>query len=49
MINKPTPFKGLNIRIPIMIPIKGRVFVFSGVYINAQGSENEGIKNAHEM
>ena len=24
MINKPPPFKGLNIRIPIIIPIKGR-------------------------
>ena len=24
MINKPPPFKGPNIRIPIIIPIKGR-------------------------
>ena len=27
MINEPPPFKGLNIRIPIMIPIKGRRFI----------------------
>ena len=26
MINKPLPFKGLNIRIPIMIPVKERWF-----------------------
>ena len=25
MINKPLPFEDLNIRIPIVIPIKGRV------------------------
>ena len=24
MINNPSPFKGLNIRIPIMIPIQGK-------------------------
>ena len=24
MINKPSPFKGLNIRIPSIIPVKGR-------------------------
>ena len=24
MINEPPPFKGLNIRIPIIIPMKGR-------------------------
>ena len=31
MINRPTPFKSLNRRMPIIIPISGRVF--SGVYI----------------
>ena len=31
MISKPPPFKGLNIRIPIIIPIQGRGF-------NNQGS-----------
>ena len=30
MIKKPTPFKGLNIRIPIIIPIKGRGFLNEG-------------------
>ena len=30
MINKHSPFKGLNIRIPIMIPTKGREFINPG-------------------
>ena len=30
MINKPVPFKDLNIRIPIRIPIKGRGFINHG-------------------
>ena len=30
MINKPPPFKGLNIRIPIIITIKGRGFINPG-------------------
>ena len=30
MIDKPPPFEGLNISIPIMIPIKGRGFVNQG-------------------
>ena len=30
MINKPPPFKGLNIKIPIIIPIKGRGFINKG-------------------
>ena len=30
MINKPPPFKGLDIRITIMIPIKGRGFINQG-------------------
>ena len=30
MINKPPPFKGLNIRIPSIIPIKGRGFINQG-------------------
>ena len=33
MINNPLLFKGLNIRIPIIIPIKGRGFTHKGVYI----------------
>ena len=27
MINKPPPFQGLDIRIPVLIPIKGRGFI----------------------
>ena len=30
MINKPPPFTDLNIRIPIIIPIKGRGFIHHG-------------------
>ena len=30
MINKPHPFKGLNIRIPKIIPIQGRGFINHG-------------------
>ena len=30
MINKPPPFKGPNIRIPIIIPIKGRELINQG-------------------
>ena len=30
MINKPPPFEGLNIRIPIIIRIKGREFINQG-------------------
>ena len=31
MINKPPPFKGLNSRIPVIIPMKGRGFVNQGL------------------
>ena len=31
MMNKPLPFKGLNIRIPSIIPIEGRGFKGSGI------------------
>ena len=30
MINKPPPFRGLNVKIPIIIPMKGRVFIKQG-------------------
>ena len=30
MINKPPSFKGLNIRIPTIIPMKGRGFINQG-------------------
>ena len=31
MINKPPPFKGLNIRIPIIIPMKGKGLLVRGL------------------
>ena len=41
MINKPPPFKGLNIRIPIIMPIKGgglsMVWVMSGIPCYCEG------------
>ena len=30
MIEKPSPFKGLNIRSPITIPVKGKGFINQG-------------------
>ena len=39
MINKPPPFKGLNIRIPIIIPIKGRGLLIRGLHY-AMGLRN---------
>ena len=30
MINKPSPFKGLNVGIPVIIPIQGRRFINHG-------------------
>ena len=41
MINKLPPLKGLNIRIPIIIPIQGRVFVNQG---SSLGFEIEGFR-----
>ena len=34
MINKPPPFKGLHIRVPIIIPIKGRGYINHGSTLN---------------
>ena len=41
MMNKPLPFKGLNIRIPIIFPIKGRGFINygSGLTLHPQPSD----------
>ena len=36
MINKPPPSKGLNIRIPIRIPIKGRGLIHHGSTLKSQ-------------
>ena len=35
-MNKPTPFKGLNIKIPNIIPIKGRGFINHGFTLVGQ-------------
>ena len=37
MINQPPPFKDLNIRIPIIIPIKGSGFINHGSGLAEQG------------
>ena len=37
MINEPPPFKGLTIRIPIIIPIQGRGFINQGSTKNSSG------------
>ena len=36
MINKPCPFGGLNIRIPILIPIKGMGLMNEGSWVSLQ-------------
>ena len=36
MINKPPPFKGRNIRIPIIMPTKGRGFINHGSGLSKQ-------------
>ena len=36
MINTPPPFKGLNIRIPIITPIKGRGFINQGSGLDSE-------------
>ena len=40
MIDTPPPFKGRNIRIPIIIPIKGRGFVIQGSGLRVRGLES---------
>ena len=44
MINKAPPFKGLNIRIPIIIPINGRGLLIRGLGYSScvPGSEEHG-------
>ena len=37
MINEPPPLKGLNIRIPIISPIKGRGFANQGSTLGFRG------------
>ena len=37
MINEPPPFKDLDIRIPVIIPIQGRGFMNQGSTLRIQG------------
>ena len=37
MINKPPQFKGLNTRIPIIVPIRGRGFIHQGSRLGPRG------------
>ena len=37
MITNPPPFKGLNIRIPIIIPIKGKGIINQGSGLGLRG------------
>ena len=39
MIHKPPPFYGLNIRIPILLPIKGRGFIEQGSTLEWRGGD----------
>ena len=48
MINQPPPFKGLNIRIPIIIPIKGRGFIHQGSTLSHR-SDQEGYHMSHNL
>ena len=43
MINKPAPFTGLNISIPIVIPIKGKGFINHGSTLEFTDSGGTGI------
>ena len=51
MINKPSPVKGLNVRIPITILIKGRGFINhgSGLSNKLTGPKTEfGLEKCHD-
>ena len=45
MINKPIPFKGVNIRIPIILPIQGRGFINQGSRLAGNRSERSAHKS----
>ena len=49
MINKAPPFKGLNIRIPLIIPIKGRGFINRGSALGFRVSQHETPKEAKRL
>ena len=40
MIDNPPPFKGLNIRIPVIFPAKGRGFINQGFGLVQEDREN---------
>ena len=47
MINKAPPFKGLNVRIPILIPIQGRGFINHYITLSpASGNDGFGARGA---
>ena len=43
MINKPPPFKGFDIRIPIIIPIHGKGFINKGSTLGVEAEEFRGL------
>ena len=48
MISQPHPFKGLNITIPIIIPIKGRGFINHGSALGVK-AQDSGFKVSTEL
>ena len=47
-INKPPPFEVLNIRIPLINPVKGRLFINQGSGLSlVQGISTEKVPNCH--
>ena len=44
MIHKPSPFKGLNISIPIIVPIKGRGCINQGSTVGETGFRVNGLR-----
>ena len=54
MINKPAPMKGLHIRIPMKIPIKGREFInhgsglFLGLGLGLYGLSFQSLSNDYD-
>ena len=43
MITKPVPVKGLSVRIPITIPVKGRGFINRGFYLGPVARRGDGV------
>ena len=49
MINKPPPFKDLNIRIPIIIPTNGRGFINQGSGLAANPVKARDLQESRRM